>query len=351
MIEIAKGVVKKEYERTSFYQILEIEYENGEIAKAINLLDSNKELDIGEYVLVNITAKKLNLGTGGYDFILPADKFFYPSKGHIMKLRYTPLQFSVLTEEEKNPELFNKVPYFNNMVIVVCELHSMVLPICVYLKERKNDLKICVILTDWGMLNAKLSSNLGFLKANGFVDYTITCQEAFNGDFECINEVDSLIFSQNLGADIVIIAPLPGIVGTGTRFGFSAFNAVNVIEDIYRFGGSAIFPIRVSKSDKRERHKFLSHHSLTMLSYVNSSVEIPIFKFEDQLFFNSTYKDLNNYRSKHKITVIEKIDEGIVIKYKDILKTMGKGFEDDNVYFLQLFAVGEYILNKKILRS
>lgn len=346
MFEIKKGIVKRECELANGYQVVEVEYEDKDIFLAINFLDINKKVVIGQEVLVNTTARKLKLGSGGYDYILPTDSFCNPSKGHIMKLRYTPLQFSVLTEEEKNPDLFNRIPNFNNLIIVVCELHSMLLPVCLYLKEFDRNIRITTIINDWGMLNAKLSNNLRFLKENHFVDYVITCQEAFNGDFECINEINSLIFSQNLDTQVAIISPLPGIVGTGTKFGFSAYKAINVIEDISRFGGRVVFPVRVSKSESRERHKFISHHSLTILSYVNSSVEIPIFEFEDKLFFTRVFGILNNYRTKHSLTHIDEIDDNIIVKYKPLLKTMGRGFEEDREYFLQLFATAEYILRK-----
>ncbi|WAM32835.1 DUF3866 family protein [Caldicellulosiruptor morganii] len=346
MFELKRGIVKRECEVTKDYQVVEVEFDDKDVSKAINLLDINKKVVVGQDVLVNVTARKLKLGTGGYDYILPTTPFSNHTKGHIMKLRYTPLQFSVLTEEEKNPELFNRIPDFNDLIIVVCELHSMLMPICLYLKERDRDIKVSVIINDWGMLNAKLSHNLFFLKENHFIDYVITCQEAFNGDFECINEINSLIFSKSLDTQVAIISPLPGVVGTGTKFGFSAYKAVSVIEDISRFGGRIIFPVRVSKSEKRERHKMVSHHSLTILSYVNSSVEIPIYQFEDRIFYTQVFKILNNYRTKHILTPIERIDDNIIEKYKLLLKTMERGFEEDSEYFLQLFATAEYILKK-----
>ncbi|ADQ46216.1 hypothetical protein Calkro_1360 [Caldicellulosiruptor kronotskyensis 2002] len=346
MFEIKKGIVTRKINNTGVCQYVEVKYQDGDVGIAINFLDINHEVKEGQEVLVNTTARMLQLGTGGYDYILPFEAFKNLSKGHIMKLRYTPLQFSVLTEEEKNPDLFDKVPNFNDIIVIVCELHSMLLPLCIYLKEKVKRIKISVILNDWGMLNAKLSHNLEFLKENKFVDYIITCQEAFNGEFECINEINSLIFSQSLGCDVAIISPLPGIVGTGTKFGFSSYKAVHVIEDVVRFGGRVVFPVRVSKNEKRQRHRFISHHSLTILNYVNCSVEIPIFDFEDKIFFAKIYKILNNYRAKHTVAVVNEIDKMIVEKYKSIMSTMGRSYEQDCEYFLELFATAEYVSTK-----
>lgn len=346
MFEIKKGVVTRNLNTEGVCQYVEVRYQDGDVGIAVNFLDINPMVKEGQEVLVNTTARLLNLGTGGYDYIMPSEAFKNLSKGHIMKLRYTPLQFSVLTEEEKNPELFDKVPNFNDIIVIVCELHSMLLPLCVYLKEKESRIRISIVLNDWGMLNAKLSHNLEFLKKNNFVDFIITCQEAFNGEFECINEINSLIFSQSLGCDIAIISPLPGIVGTGTKFGFTSYKAVHVIEDVVRFSGTVVFPVRISKNETRQRHKFISHHSLTILNYVNCSVEIPIFNFEDKIFFAKIYKILNNYRAKHTLAVINEVDKEIIEKYKMIMDTMGRRYEQECEYFLELFATAEYVSTK-----
>src|SRR3954453_2397815 len=57
-------------------------------------------LDSGDRVLVNTTARDLGLGTGGVDFIVarlePESELPVGAEvGHILKLRYTPLQHAV----------------------------------------------------------------------------------------------------------------------------------------------------------------------------------------------------------------------------------------------------------------
>lgn len=100
----------------------------------------------------------------------------------------------MLIEEEKNFDFFDKVLNFNDIIVIVCEFYSMFLFLCIYFKEKVKGIKIFVILNDWGMLNVKFLYNLGFLKENKFVDYIIICQEVFNGEFECINEINFFIF-------------------------------------------------------------------------------------------------------------------------------------------------------------
>jgi len=348
MIKIVTGIVKKIIEQNTNYQIVEVMIDN-KIHVAINFLDMNNPINIDEQVYVNITASELNLGSGGFDYIIPNNEFACNKKGHIMKLRYTPLQFSVLTQEEREPSLFIEPPYFSKMNIVVCELHSMLAPIAIYLKEKLPSVKISVIITDWGMLNVKLSNNIDYLKKNGYIDYVITCGEAFNGDFECINEINSLILSLNIGADVTIICPLPGIVGTGTKFGFSAYNSIHVIDDIGRFEGKTIFPLRVSKNDSRERHNIISHHTLTILSYSFFPVYIPVFKFDDNVFFKDVFSKIDKYHNKHKIVIIDTIDKIDIEKYEKIFVSMNKKYTDNKEFFDECFACAEYLC--RTLRS
>ena len=63
----------------------------------------------GDRVLLNITAVRLGLGSGGRHFVManlsrPADAAEEPGPagGHIMKLRYTPLQCRVHSGEEED---------------------------------------------------------------------------------------------------------------------------------------------------------------------------------------------------------------------------------------------------------
>src|SRR5690606_26500425 len=58
---------------------------------------------VGDRVAINTTAVDLGLGTGGAHFVvhvLGRERPGAGTKGHIMKLRYTPLQVAVLAAEE-----------------------------------------------------------------------------------------------------------------------------------------------------------------------------------------------------------------------------------------------------------
>src|SRR5688500_2907573 len=82
-----------------------VEVDSGEIAAAA-YPDVLGPLEVGDRVIVNTTGLDLDLGTGGEGFILwNLDRA--PTglgAGHIVKLRYTPLQTEVLAVEAPESE-------------------------------------------------------------------------------------------------------------------------------------------------------------------------------------------------------------------------------------------------------
>src|SRR5437868_934196 len=85
---------------------------------------------LGDDVLVNVQARQLELGSGGFDVLyanmtrgldLPADP-----GAHVMKLPYTPVQAAARHAEEDRalPETLAGLP------VVCCSLHSQLAPVC-----------------------------------------------------------------------------------------------------------------------------------------------------------------------------------------------------------------------------
>ncbi|HEY4687432.1 MAG TPA: DUF3866 family protein, partial [Candidatus Subteraquimicrobiales bacterium] len=78
---------------------------DGKTADALNYDYLTGEVSVEDRVILNTVAVDLNLGTGGKHFILwnlSRSNFSSPPNGHIMKLRYTPLQMSFLSVEEND---------------------------------------------------------------------------------------------------------------------------------------------------------------------------------------------------------------------------------------------------------
>ena len=310
--------------------------------QAINYPDLTGRVEVGDQVLLNTTAVDLGLGTGGVHFVIanltrPAGKI-EDSPGHIMKLRYTPSQEAVLSvEEDDSPhqQAIQEFETLDGMPVVCCELHSQIAPVAAALKAGTDyKARIAYIMTDGGALPIGFSRLVAELKDKGLLDSTITCGQALGGDIEAINIYTALIAAKQVAkADATIVCQGPGNAGTGSKFGFSgiqqgeALNAVNVL------GGTAIAVLRMSFADPRERHRGISHHTLTILTNIVHSpvlVPIPDEKFADQLS-----------RLPHKLRILDGEPGLAELERKGIkVTTMGRSIEEDREFFLAASAGG-----------
>ena len=76
---------------------------------------------------------------------------------------------------------------------------------------------------------------------------TITVGHAFGGDLETINIYTGLIAAKEiLKGDITIISMGPGIVGSGTKYGFTGMEQGYIVDAINNLGGLAVAVPRIS---------------------------------------------------------------------------------------------------------
>ena len=104
---------------------------DGEKQRAYNYPLFAGPVEVGQEVLLNTTAVELGLGTGGRHFVLPTSPGGKLGAGHIMKLRYTPIQFNALSvEEEDSPTTASLQPLkpLPACQVVVATLHSLLPP-------------------------------------------------------------------------------------------------------------------------------------------------------------------------------------------------------------------------------
>lgn len=251
------------------------------------------DLWVGQTVLLNVTATKLKLGTGGTDIIVAQEPFcnreHYPTKyGHIMKMRYTPLQVAVDSlEEQASPyhELFLQEDLsLAGSLVIVAELHSMLPALCIRLKELMPEARIVYVMTDHAALPISLSQHVHWLVSNSYLQATITTGQAFGGDGECVNTVTGLLAAKHVyQADWIICASGPGGVGTGTPYGFTGLQIADVLHHVDILGGAPLFLPRISFGDRRDRHHGISHHTTTLLKrFMLRPIILPIPVFGDE---------------------------------------------------------------------
>jgi hypothetical protein len=229
-------------------------------------------LDPGDRVVVNVAGIELDLGTGGLGFILwnldgPGPDALGP--GHMVKLRYTPWQTVVLAAEEPaspHHAALSDVSSLNNTPVVVCTLHSQIAAAAAGIKELRPRARIGYLMTDGAALPIALSDLVRQLRAAGLLDVASTCGHAFGGDLEAVNVFSGLVALEHAaGAHAIVVAPGPGVVGTDSALGHSAMDQGQILDAVTALGGRAVACLRISFADARERHRGVSHHTLTAL--------------------------------------------------------------------------------------
>jgi hypothetical protein len=301
----------------------------------------------GDEVIVNTTAVDLGLGSGGAHFVIwvsGRNSLINPLPGHIMKMRYAPMQLATGSYEE-NPAYRGAIENFSGlsgMPVVICELHSMVAPVVAGFSG-----KIAYIMTDGAALPYAFSKTARRLKDEGLLHVSITAGHAFGGDLEAVNVHSALVAASAVcRCDGAVVAMGPGIVGTATRYGFSGIEQAYIADAVNRMGGSAIIVPRLSRCDTRERHRVVSHHTVTVLGDACCTpVTCVLASDMDPRFLQEATDRLSEAlrAGEHRIAQAEGGKAIEVLRECGIgLSTMGRGFDEEPEFFLTSAAAGAY---------
>lgn len=246
----------------------------GAEARAVNYDRLTGQVRAGDEVLLNTTAVHKALGTGGYHYVTancsgaPRDP---AEAGHIMKLRYTPLQVKVLAAEEEASPLAERIRALDGLEglpVAIAGLHSQLAPFAAALALLRPGTRLVYLMTDGAALPAAFSRMVDELRRKGLLAAVITCGHAFGGDYEAVNIYSGLLTARALRADAVLAGMGPGIVGTGTRFGHTGIEQGQLVNAVFSLGGKPVAIPRINFADARVRQQGISHHTLTALGRV-----------------------------------------------------------------------------------
>jgi len=309
----------------------------------------------GDRVLLNVGALDRGLGTGGVALIvaipdrLPADPG--PGPGHIVKARYTPMQTMVLgVDEQESPhhEVLRNATGINAMPVIMADLHSAVPAILAGLREAEPEVRAVYVMTDGGALPIAFSRAVAGLTEAGWLAGTVTVGQAFGGDLEAVNVHTGLLAAAHvLHADVAIVAQGPGNLGTDSPWGYSGVATGEAVNATAVLGGRAIGSLRVSEADLRERHRGISHHSLTAYGRVAmapADLPVPLLGgvFGDQVLQQA--RDLVR-DSAGRLQLCEVDTSGLLDALASSpvrLSTMGRGLDQDAAPFLAAAAAGRF---------
>jgi len=330
---------------------IEVEVE-GTTRRAVAYEDVTGLIEVGDRVVLNTTATTLALGSGGYDFVivnLNRPELELQGSGHIMKMRYTPWQCRVLSvEEEASPyhELLKSAEDLGGTPVLVATLHSMLAPLCACLALY--ELQVAYVMTDAGSLPLPWSRTVEQLKRSGLLKGTVTAGNAWGGDLEAVNIFSGLLAAKAVfDPDVIIVAMGPGIVGTGTKWGFSGVEQGVILNAVHSLRGLPVAVPRLSFADKRERHRGLSHHTITVLEevcQVRVRVPLPLLEPEKAQVIAAQVA-AGKLADKHEIIYRDgSLVERALERYGLNPTTMGRTREEDREFFLALGAVARFAL-------
>jgi hypothetical protein len=306
----------------------------------------------GDRVLLNTTAVGLALGTGGTHFVVAREgdgkgvALDDPSGGHIMKLRYSPLQRDVLaveSPESPHHDVMAAADTLGGTPVVCCGLHSHVPLVAAAIKDVDPSLRVAYCMTDQAALPLALSNIVRGSKAAGLLDATVTCGQAFGGDLEAVNLHSGLLAARWVsGADIVIAGIGPGVVGTTTPLGHGGIAQGEALNAVVALGGTPIACLRVSFTDSRPRHRVVSHHTMTALTRITLApvtVAVPRLDRGQAEPLDAALEAAgvwNLHRRANGSSDLHVPDlRGVVVA------TMGRSFEQDPAFFFAAYAAGE----------
>jgi hypothetical protein len=326
-------------------QDLEVEVD-GAIAAAIAYPELCGEVGPGDHVLLNTTAVDLGLGTGGAHLVVAVEgrEVDVAGAGRVIKARYTPLQLAVQTVEETDAERLEASEGLRNVPVVCAPLHSMVAPIAAGAK-RSAEARVVYVMTDGAALAGGFSRLVPALRDAGLLDGWITCGQAFGGELEAVTVWTGLLAAKELlEAEVIVVADGPGNLGTETTWGVSALASGHALMAAATLGGRPVPALRVSFADRRERHRAVSHHSLTILADVcRVDVNVPVPALEDAAQREAVWAALRERKLEERHHLVEvdgrpALDE--LAERGVEVTTMGRGIEDDPAFFLAAGAAG-----------
>ncbi|MCW3096876.1 MAG: hypothetical protein JWL77_2494 [Chthonomonadaceae bacterium] len=330
--------------------------EEGDLRPALNLTTLAGRIAVGERVLLNTVAVEMSLGTGGQDFVvtgLERSGERETPPGHILKMRYTPLQVPVLAVEAPESPHHDAIRLFaglDDLPVVCAELHSQLPAICAaahWGTERHGGVRpprIAYIMTDGAALPMALSRLVPELKARGLLTATITTGQAFGGDYEAVNLYSALAAAQAVvNADIIVVGQGPGTVGTGTALGFSGVDQGLAINAAASLGGMPIAVARISFADARRRHTGLSHHTVTVLTRIARApalLPLPRLTPEQNRELTAMLDESGLAETHDPITIDADQALQALESWGLSVTTMGRSLTEERPFFLAAAAAG-----------
>jgi hypothetical protein len=312
------------------------------------------EMREGDEVVVNVAALDLGLGSGGFDVVhVNLTRGLEGGGGgegeHVIKLNYTSLQHPIAPIElpvrfmGDMPTKSAPAAAKASMRVVVLPLHGHLAPFAWAAAQAVPGARVGYVQGGGGALPGSLSRDVAELRERGLLCGHITAAPAYGGEHEALSVAGALdVAAHSFEWDIAIVGPGPGIIGSETRLGHGGIAALESAHAALALGLPTMLSPRLSSADPRERHRTVSHHTLTVLSMLLAPVAIAVPSGNPVV----TAKLATAAAWRHKLREAPADLKGYAASGLPA-RTMGRSIDEDPLFFAAPLAAGR-ILNSEV---
>jgi hypothetical protein len=340
-LKLRRGVVVDEAPLT-----VEVEGERRPAWADTALLGEMRE---GDEVVVNVAARDLGLGSGGFDVVHVNLTRGLTASGddreHVMKLNYTSLQHPVAPAElawflsNATREKGTTGQEGWSMPVLVLPLHGHLAAAAWAAAQATPGLKVGYVQTGGGALPGTLSRDVAQLRERDLLCGHITAAPAYGGEHEALSVAGALDSAAGgLGWDAALVGPGPGIIGSATRLGHGGMAALDSAHAALALDLPTLLSPRLSEADPRERHRGVSHHTLTVLEMLLAGVGVPVPEGHSEVAaqLSSAAGD------RHKLHEAPPDLAGYAASGLPA-RVMGRGIDEDPLFFSAPLAAGHVL--------
>jgi hypothetical protein len=313
--------------------------DGGERRPAIGFRGLTGAVETGDDVIVNVAARDLGLGSGGFDVLhanLDRGLDGADREAHVMKLNYTSLQHPVVPVEEGLEEVSRRP----GLPVAVLALHGQLPCVAFALTSLREGVRAGFVQSAGGALPGALSDTVAELLDRGLLAAHVTAGPAHGGAVEAITTEGAIdAGARELGWDCAIVGPGPGILGSASALGHGGLAAVANTHAALALGCPVALVPRLSSGDPRERHRGLSHHTKTTLELLLRPVQVAVPM--DVSLPSGGELELAVAHGRHDGVRVDV--SGLVDPYLSSglpAATMGRAFDEDRDFFLAALAGG-----------
>jgi len=238
--------------------------------------------EVEDAVIVNVEARELGLGSGGFDIVHVNLTRGLDAPGQpgarVMKLNYTSLQHATVALEAEREAVGPRDLQVSAGQVAVIALHGHLAPVAWSLGQIWPEIRVGYVQTGGGALPGSHSAVVGDLLRRGLLVSHVTAGPSYGGrDGDAVTTIGAIEHGlTDQGLDVVVCGPGPGIIGSHSTLGHGGMAALDSAHAALALGARTWLVPRMSTSDPRPRHRGISHHTRTVLELLLAPVSVAL---------------------------------------------------------------------------